>query len=377
MKETQGSPLVIASSANWIETQAIDQLRATASLPGMIRAVGMPDLHPGKGSPVGASFLSEGIVYPYLIGGDIGCGMKLMRTDLMRRRANLDRMEKRLLAMGDPDPSAIEEIKKAYGIEPTPFDGALGTIGASNHFAELQAVERIVNEEVAAASGIDRESVYLLVHSGSRGYGASILRDHTDRFRDAGLRTDSTDFETYIARHDNALRWAAANRALIASHLLETLNLAAESVIDIFHNFVEPVESEGHIYWIHRKGAAPSNRGLVSIPGSRGAMTYLIRPVHGTLESGLSVAHGAGRKWDRGSTKGRIQQKYQKKELSRTEIGSRVICTDQNLLYEEAPEAYKNIDIVIQDLVDANLAEVVAVFRPLITFKTNEEAYDK
>src|SRR5262245_8996044 len=78
---------VFASSTSWIEGEALRQLYATSRLEGMHLVVGFPDLHPGKGSPVGAAFITEGRIYPQLIGGDIGCGMALFKTDLPRRSA--------------------------------------------------------------------------------------------------------------------------------------------------------------------------------------------------------------------------------------------------------------------------------------------------
>src|SRR5215471_21695792 len=82
---------LFASAKSWIEGEALRQLYATSKLKGMRLAVGFPDLHPGKGSAVGAAFVTEGHIYPYLIGGDIGCGMALFKTDLVRRDLKLDR----------------------------------------------------------------------------------------------------------------------------------------------------------------------------------------------------------------------------------------------------------------------------------------------
>src|SRR6478672_1992221 len=82
---------LFASAKSWIEGEAVRQLYATSKLDGMQLAVSFPDLHPGKGSPVGAAFVTEGKIYPSLIGGDIGCGMAWFKTDLVRRDAKLDR----------------------------------------------------------------------------------------------------------------------------------------------------------------------------------------------------------------------------------------------------------------------------------------------
>jgi release factor H-coupled RctB family protein len=82
---------LFATAKSWIEGEALRQLYSTSKLEGMRLAVGFPDLHAGKGSPVGAAFVSEGLLYPYLIGGDIGCGMALFKTDLVRQDVKLDR----------------------------------------------------------------------------------------------------------------------------------------------------------------------------------------------------------------------------------------------------------------------------------------------
>ena len=92
-------------------------------------------------------------------------------------------------------------------------------------------------------------------------------------------------------------------------------------------------------------------------------------PTEKTALSNHSLAHGAGRKWERGSVEAKLRNRYTKADLTRTEIGSRVLCKESKLLYEEAPQAYKDIDVVIADLVDAGLATVVATFRPILTYK--------
>jgi len=88
---TESKVRLIASPKSWIEGEAMRQLYATAKLESMQFAVGFPDLHPGRGTPVGAAFVTEEVIYPHIIGGDIGCGMALFETDLLRREAKLDR----------------------------------------------------------------------------------------------------------------------------------------------------------------------------------------------------------------------------------------------------------------------------------------------
>ena len=136
-------------------------------------------------------------------------------------------------------------------------------------------------------------------------------------------------------------------------------------VSDTAHNSILKTK-EG---WLHRKGATPTDKGLVIIAGSRGSLSYLVKPTEQTELSNNSLAHGAGRKWERSSAEAKLRDRYSYKDLQRSEIGSRVLCADKKLLYEEAPQAYKNIDIVIDDLVEAGLATVVATFRPILTYK--------
>lgn len=106
------------------------------------------------------------------------------------------------------------------------------------------------------------------------------------------------------------------------------------------------------------------------IPGSRGTFSYLVEPIGEQKDNAYSLAHGAGRKWKRSEAKSHLSHKFKVEDLRQTALGSRVICEDKDLLYEEAPQAYKNIDIVIQDMLDAGLIRVIAIFRPVITYKT-------
>ena len=87
---------VIASENTWIEGNAVRQLETTAQLKGVTRAVGMPDLHAGKGCPIGAAFLSRGWIYPALVGNDIACGMGLWRTELKATKLKLDKWAAKL-----------------------------------------------------------------------------------------------------------------------------------------------------------------------------------------------------------------------------------------------------------------------------------------
>lgn len=360
---------MIASSNNWIEGAAIQQLQKTASLPGMRLAVGLPDLHPGKGSPIGAAFAVEGYLYPALVGSDIGCGIGLWRTKLNSKKLKREAWADRLRNLDNAWDGDACEFLGARGIDLSGYERSLGTIGSGNHFAELQAIESIVNPEACEQLGMSSDAVYLSVHSGSRGFGEAILREHVVQFASDGLAVETREAAQYLSRHNHAKRWASANRELIAIRVLERLNTDGTRLVDICHNWVEQRDVGGRHCWIHRKGAAPATEGAVIIPGSRGAFTYLVAPKDPGEKSVFSLAHGAGRKWSRSDSRARLEKRFSAKDLARTELGSHVICEDKQLLYEEAPQAYKNIAVVIDDLVKAGLVDVLATLKPLVTYK--------
>lgn len=363
---------VIASNKNWIESEAVKQLELTAKLPGMHIAVGLPDLHPGKGNPIGAAFISQAWIYPQLVGNDIGCGMGLWKTDLKTQKLKLNKWVSKLDGLDSSWDGDISGWLKRHNLESTDFDHSLGTIGGGNHFAELQALDSIIDQQICDELGIDNTQLYLLVHSGSRGLGEKILRNHVENFGHKGLEENTTDAENYIRAHDRAVAWAETNRALIAHRFLSCLRSKGERVLDVNHNTVLPQEIDGKRYWLHRKGATPSTEGIVVIPGSRGDMSYLVQPIGSQETNAYSLAHGAGRKWKRTDAKGRLA-KYKKEDFLRTKLNSHVICENKDLIYEEAPQAYKNIDTVVQDLVDEGLIRIVAILRPVITYKTRRQ----
>jgi release factor H-coupled RctB family protein len=389
---------LIASPKSWIEGEAVRQLYATAKLEGVRFAVGFPDLHPGKGTPVGAAFVTDDVIYPHLIGGDIGCGMALFKTSLLRREVKLDRWAALRFNLEHPWDEDVSEFIAANELESTDFDTALGTIGGGNHFAELQAVDQIVDAVEFKCAGIGREQLVVLIHSGSRGLGEAVLREHVDLHQGNGVPADSFAAQEYLRGHDVAVRWARVNRALIAQRFVEGLGAEAECVWDGCHNSItlsirssrgnealmdsektDAPRQANHVSlltsaatYVHRKGAVVADGVPIVIPGSRGAMSYLVKPIGDGASHAWSLAHGAGRKWSRSETRLRMRERFGVMELVQTALGSRVICEERDLLYEEAPAAYKNVEAVVQDLVDAGLISVIATFRPLLTYKTRK-----
>lgn len=361
---------IISSEKNWLEQAAVDQLNHISTLPGVIKAVGLPDLHPGK-TPVGAAIITEGIIYPHLVGNDIGCGMAMFMTDLEKRKLKIERLIKKAEGLG-----SLKEIQfpesRYEATASSPLGESLGTIGGGNHFAELQEVDTVYAEETFKSLGFDKNQIMLLVHSGSRGYGQAIIDESIKLYQaQNGLQHTSPAAKEYLAKHDNAVHWAAIIRELIAYRILIALGLSTQTIklIDCCHNSVCIKECADKLLYIHRKGASPSDTGAVVIPGSRGSLTYLVMPTDITEISGYSLAHGAGRKWERSMCRSRLENKYTKETIKYTRFKGRVICNDNNLLFEEAPEAYKNIDTVIQSLMEFGLIKIIATFKPILTYK--------
>ncbi len=364
--------VLVAADDTWIEGNAIQQLQTSARLPGMRRVAGMPDLHAGRGYPVGAAFFSVGRFYPALVGNDIGCGMALWQTDIATAKLHLDKLEQRLGSIDGPLDERWQPRVEALGLDAGDHGRSLGTIGGGNHFAELQQLDEVYDTEAVAALRLERRRLLLLVHSGSRGLGEAILREQVDRHGHQGVADGSDEARHYLARHDTALRYAEANRSLIAQRLLERLRGDGEPALDIHHNLVAPAHIGGEDGWLHRKGATPANRGIVVIPGSRGDYSYLAQPLQGdhTEATLRSLAHGAGRKWQRSECRDRLSRRYSPAQLQRTALGSRVVCDDRALIYEEAPEAYKPVDSVVGALRAAGLLRLLARLKPVLTYKT-------
>ena len=350
--------ILIVNEKCWMEHTALTQLESVSNLPGIIRVVGLPDLHAGK-IPVGIAAETERIIYPHLIGNDIGCGMGFFETHVRIHKYKQDKLVSRLNHI-----RALEDIpaENPYPEESPILD--LGTIGGGNHFAEFQAIETIYDQEAFETLGIDKGQLLLLIHSGSRGYGQQILNEFPDA---GGFMIDSEQGAAYLKKHDNALIWAKRNRIIVAGKLMDWLGYSSDikPILDCHHNYLE--ERGGII--VHRKGAVSALNGPVIIPGSRGSLTYIVKPSADTELSANSLSHGAGRKWARSLCKSRISSKYDRDTIRQNKFGGKVVCHDTDLLFQEAPEAYKNIDQVIASLQDYNLCSVIATLRPLITYK--------
>jgi release factor H-coupled RctB family protein len=395
---------LIANPDVWMEGDGIAQFAKTAGLPGCVRAVGMPDLHVGKG-PVGAVFATRERVYPHLLGGDVGCGVRVFATNEDAR--NRDAIERRVRKAWDEDPllacegEAVFEaafrggVRALADLEGAPealcalaraeepgdslsaagdtnwlgagYEAALGTIGGGNHFVEIARVDDVRDGAKAEMLGLQKGCLVVIAHSGSRGLGTALAR----RYGNATL--EGSGVGAYLADVEGACRFARVNRFLLGYRMLRALGAARASKLaggfDVTHNDVRLEGVDGAPAWVHRKGAAPAHEGAPTIVlGSRGAPSWVLTGLG--AEGGLrSVAHGAGRRMGRAEARAKLKGKYKRSELLTTKLGGRVVCDDTDLLYEEHPDAYKPIEPVVASLIDAGLATPVASLSPVVTVK--------
>ena len=134
---------LLTTSGTWIEGESLRQLERVASFSGMKKVVGFPDLHPGKGMPIGASMLTEGEFYPYLVGSDVGCGISLFATGMTTAKAKPEKWFKKLKGLDKPWDGDAADMAGGTICYSRFFSGRLGTIGHGNHFAELVRIGEI------------------------------------------------------------------------------------------------------------------------------------------------------------------------------------------------------------------------------------------
>lgn len=357
--QMRSAPITKFYTSNaWIEGRAEDQLAQVARWSGVRRIAAFPDLHPGKYGPVGCAVLADRI-YPQLVGSDIGCGMSLFRLDLPARRFKPEKAARRMRVLGEDAGVDYNDRLEQEGLPSGLFDQALGTIGGGNHFCEVQQM-------VEADSGQDFEpnGLFLLVHSGSRGLGNAILNALPQGAFD-GLNPITDAALDYLHQHNQAVKWASLNRRIIAERAADVLRCELQLIADVPHNLLTSFEGG----WLHRKGAAQAEAGLMPLAGSRATPSYLVRSLR--AQNALqSAAHGAGRRYDRSSMRGRARaKKSDLNAMQRNAYGGRIICEDRDLLIEEAPHAYKSAKSVVADLVVTGVVQNIAKLHPLLTFK--------
>jgi release factor H-coupled RctB family protein len=268
------------------------------------------------------------VLYPLLVGSDIGCGIAVFPISLKRPAP-----EKLAARFPDLD-SELDAGDPAWGVLPDPSRppaghlAGLGTVGRGNHFVELARVGTVFEPEHARRLGLAAGALVLIVHSGSRGLGERILRAHTE-LHGAGPAPDPA---AYLEMHDLAVRWGSLNRRLLAARVAYALGAEpTEPIVDQCHNLVEVRDGE----YLHRKGAAPGDGRDVLVAGTRGTHSYLVA-AHAGPAANYSVAHGAGRKMSRADALRRGRAKHTVEELRRTPVGSLVVCGEPMVTYKTA-----------------------------------------
>ena len=166
---------LVASDNTWIEGNAIQQLQTTARLPDMHHVCGMPDPHPGRGYPVGATFFTCERLYPALVGNDIGCGMALWQTDIAAARPDLDKLEKRIGNIDQPlDQDWAEHLQDLAPAEQRSANSSPETAAAFNHVNTLvRANDTLLQSAMAAQDTLIKLVLEDAVQEQRTGYGAS------------------------------------------------------------------------------------------------------------------------------------------------------------------------------------------------------------
>lgn len=383
MSPTQPNDHLLVWGADGIDPNTLDQATMMAKLPFVQGHVAlMPDAHVGKGSTVGSVFATKGAIIPAAIGVDIGCGMAAVKFDISQDV--LPELEGLMPIIEKAVPGGVGKdrgwddqvnVKDELGDWPGMVEGdrglqrkaisQCGTLGGGNHFFEV-----CVDEE---------GSVWLVLHSGSRGVGNILANKFIDRAKGnmkryfidledqdlAYLVQGDEDFTEYIRHMLWAQDYAFLNRRTMLDAATEGFlayldqngveGVAITQVINCHHNFTQreniKLGAKTQNAWITRKGAikaGPNDYGIV--PGSMGTSTYIVQG-RGNPASYSSCSHGAGRRFSR--TKARRELNPDAFEAA---MRGKVWNQDKaGKLLDEAPDAYKNIDAVMKaqdDLVD-------------------------
>ncbi len=305
--------------------------------------------------------------------------------------------------LAEADPYAVSKEAAGRG------DDQCGTLGSGNHFVEVQYVDEVFDDDAAAALGIETGRVTFMIHTGSRGLGHQVCQDYIRQLRSAPQRygielpdrqlvctpVESDEGRRYLGAMRAAANYAWCNRQLLATLLRRTLarffggsaeSLGLRQVYDVAHNVakIETHEVDGRPrkLCVHRKGATrafpPGHAELpekirdigqpVIIPGSMGTSSFLMLGTAGAMEQTWgSTCHGAGRVMSRKEAVGKARGRRIDKELADRGIYAR--ARGRSGLAEEQPEAYKDVDAVIDCVAGAGLSRKVARLRPLGVIK--------
>jgi tRNA-splicing ligase RtcB len=366
-----------------IEINAVKQMELVMRLPISEKGALMPDAHQGYGLPIGGVLATKNAVIPYGVGMDIGCRMALSILDLPGSYAEHHAYElKKALhdethfgneggleskqdheILEHPDFATTELLRRLHGKAVR----QLGSSGSGNHFVEFGIIVLEENNKLQLPQG---NYAVILSHSGSRSLGANIAQYYTNIAMDkcklpqeakhlAWLELNSEEGSEYWLSMNLAGEYAKACHDRIHENLCDALGLSVLRKVENHHNFAWKEKlAGGNEYVIHRKGATPAGEGVLGIiPGSMTAPGYIVSGL-GNEASLNSAAHGAGRKMSRQKAKNSITVSSLKKLLQREKITLIGGST------EEAPDAYKDIDLIMKS--QTTLVNVEGKFHPRI-----------
>jgi tRNA-splicing ligase RtcB len=437
---------------------SVEQAANVACLPGLAgRVVVMPDVHQGYGMPIGgvmAMRMDGGVISPGAVGYDINCGVRLLSTAISLEEAEplladlattlyhncpsgvggkgsvplttkeLDsvcsegsRWARRKGYASPADLERTEEGGCLEGADPETVSarakergrGQLGTLGAGNHFLEVDVVERVFDRPAAAAMGLREGFLALQIHCGSRGFGHQVCTDYVQSYQAAVRRygiqlpdrelvcapIDSPEGKAYLGAMKAAANFAFANRQVLAFHARRSFEAVfagkvsdweLRPVYDITHNMAKnethSIDGRNVKVCVHRKGATrafgPGFEGLppeyrelgqpVLVPGSMGTASWVLLGTRGSMELSYgSCCHGAGRVMSRARAKREVRGETLRGELEQR--GVRIRTGSLPGLAEEAPQAYKDVDRVIEAVCGAGIGRKVARLRPVAVIK--------
>ena len=433
-----------------VEEDALNQVKNVACMPGIVgEAMAMSDMHIGYGFPIGgvAAFdEKKGCITPGGIGFDINCGVRLLSTNLTVEdiKGNIKKLLDSIFrnvpcGVGGQsdirlDDNQIDEVlsdgaewavRNGYGNEDDlkfcesngKMPGArpskvsprakargrkqLGTLGAGNHFLEIQFVDEIYDEKTAEAFNLKKGQVVVMIHCGSRGLGHQVCSDYLrmmeDKFPDIIEKLPEKDLayaplgskiaDDYYSAMKAAANFAWCNRHIIADRVRKAFkmilpNAELKTVYDVAHNIAKLEEHEinGEMkkVYVHRKGATrafpPGHKEIpedykefgqpVLIPGSMGTASYVLAGTEEAMKKSFgSSAHGAGRVMSRTEAKKQFNADKITAELEKQNIF--VKAASWKGVSEEAPQVYKDVDEVIETITKAKLGRKIAKLRPL------------
>ena len=437
-----------------IKDEAFRQVANAACLPGIVKySLAMPDIHWGYGLPIGgvvAESVEKGVISPGGVGSDINCGVRLIKTSLTKKdiegkieqlvnllytnvpcgvgsegKLRLSQKELREVLVGGSQWAVRNGFGWAEDIEFTEEKGKmdfadpenlskralerglpqLGTLGAGNHFLEIQTVERVFDKNAAKILGLFEGQVTVMVHTGSRGLGFQVCEDYMKEFIPAMTRyginlpdkqlacapISSPEGKRYLGAMASAANYAWANRQMITHWVRESFERALETpaekldmhiLYDVAHNIAKfethIVDGKKMKLLVHRKGATrafgPGSKEIpekfqkagqpVIIPGDMGTASYILVGTETAMQRSFgSTCHGAGRVMSRHAAIRKTKGKDIVSEMGKR--GIYVRAKSRRTLAEEVPEAYKDIDEIVEAVCGANLSKKVARLVPL------------